>query len=241
MSYQDPVDGHAGDRIRQSIIFEAARLLHEGRESSVGKAKARAARSTFRGYIKPENYPTDAEVASHIVQFEIQKPRDGGDCDVIHSRFDAYAAFLRPLERVEMPRRLHPERDALYHSLQVFSLTREQAPYDEELQTAALLHDIGWAIDPWNASAVGLSALEGLITERTQWLLENLPAANGRFDGTLGTRARNRLAASDDFAELMILSDCDQQGRVPGAEVPTLEAALDSLRELSGDDLSEEE
>ena len=44
--------------------------------------------------------------------------------------------------------RLVPEGDALYHSLQVFALASDRLPYDEEFLTAALLHDVGKAINP---------------------------------------------------------------------------------------------
>jgi hypothetical protein len=43
--------------------------------------------------------------------------------------------------------RNHPEGDALYHSLQVFELARCEAPWDRDLAAAALLHDVGKAID----------------------------------------------------------------------------------------------
>lgn len=236
------------DRVRETIIFEAARLLHEGRETSVGKAKARACRTAFRSYVRPEHYPTDAEVASRIGHFEHHvQPNELVEATALGdvNRWHAFETMLNPLERVELPRRSHPEGDALYHSLQVFSLVCDEAPYDEELQIAALLHEVGWAIDPWNPISAALEILSTLISPRTYWLIEHLPEANRRFDGTLGTRARNRLAAAEDSAELTVLSDCDRRGRVSGADVPTVAEAIDSIRSLEieyqGQDLADDE
>ena len=83
----------------------------------------------------------------------------------------------------------HPEGDALYHSLQVFDLARDELPYDEEFLLAALLHDVGKAIDPHDHVAAGLEALEGYITPRTAWLIEHHMEAHALADGTLGGSA----------------------------------------------------
>src|SRR6516165_2532814 len=87
---------------------------------------------------------------------------------------DPYMVFrllLLPLENVQQSAKYHPEGDVLYHSLQVFELGREHRPYDEEFLLAALLHDVGKGIDPVNHVDAGLSALAGLITERTQFFI----------------------------------------------------------------------
>jgi HD domain len=143
-----------------------------------------------------------------------------------------YAELLRPLAGVRQDAERHPEGDALYHSLQVFELACDAAAYDEELLTAALLHDVGKAIDRRDHVAAGLKALEGLVTRRTAWLMENLSLAKDLAAGTLGARARRRLESSEDFEELVLLAECDRRGRVRGARVRDLEDALDHLREL---------
>src|SRR5207245_9499491 len=81
--------------------------------------------------------------------------------------------LLLPLECVRQPREWHPEGDALYHSLQVFQLARDVRPYDEEFLLAALLHDVGKAVDPQDHVTAGVEALRGSVTERTLWLIEH--------------------------------------------------------------------
>jgi hypothetical protein len=147
-------------------------------------------------------------------------------------RFHMYQMLLAPLEQVKQNAKRHPEGDALYHSLQVFALAREALPYDEEFLLAALLHDVGKAIDAQDPVAAGLDALTGFITPRTAWFIEHRPDAQQWRDGTLGMRCRRRLAAHEDYEELMLLADCNRRGRQRGAIVPDVEEALAYLREL---------
>ena len=147
-------------------------------------------------------------------------------------RLQIFEMLLLPLERVTEGPKYHPEGDALYHSLQVFDLAREELPYDEEFLLAALLHDVGKGIDCKHHVPAGLEAVRDFITPRTAWLIENHMAAAQLLDGELGARARRRLQESDDFAELMLLAECDLRGRERGVEAPDLEEALDYIREL---------
>ena len=130
-------------------------------------------------------------------------------------------------------RKYHPEGDVLYHSLQVYDLACDELPYDEEFQLAALLHDVGKGIEPQDHVAAGLEELGDFITPRTAWLIAHHMEAHMLREGTIGARARRRLQQSDDFEELMLLQQCDRDGREPGVEVPDLDDALDELRELS--------
>jgi hypothetical protein len=146
--------------------------------------------------------------------------------------YQLFRLLLLPLENVKQHPKHHPEGDVLYHLLQVFELARDARPWDEEFLQAALLHDVGKGIDPSDHVGAGLQALDGLITERTAWLIENHMLALEYKQGTLGHRQRKKLEESDDFEDLMLLRDLDTQGRVPGARVGTVDEALDYLKEV---------
>jgi len=160
----------------------------------------------------------------------------------LDDHIDRYALFrmlLLPLEGVKQGAKHHPEGDALYHSLQVFELARDECPYDEEFLLAALLHDVGKAIDPADHVGAALQALEGAVTERTAWLIEHHMEAHQYRDGTLGERARTRLQNSEYFEDLMLLHELDKKGRVRGAFVCELEEAFEFIRGLDEDDREE--
>lgn len=148
-------------------------------------------------------------------------------------RFDMYRMLLAPLANVEQRKRTHPEGDALYHSLQVFELARNSIPYDEEFLLAALLHDVGKALDPLDHVTAGLAALSGHITDRTTWLIANHTDAHRLLAGTIGNRAKRRLQLSADYDELLTLARCDRAGRVPGGDAPDMDDALDYIREIA--------
>ncbi len=52
-------------------------------------------------------------------------------------------------------------------------------------------------------------------------------------DRTIGLRAHQRLKASPDYETLLLLSECDRNGRVAGARVPELDDVFDALRDLA--------
>jgi predicted HD phosphohydrolase/predicted nucleotidyltransferase len=154
----------------------------------------------------------------------------------VEEQVDPYQMFrllLLPLEQVKQSAKYHPEGDVLYHLLQVFELAKDARPYDEEFLQAALLHDVGKGLDPFDHVGAALQALDGLITERTQFLIENHMLAQELKAGTLGHRQRARLEASEDFEDLMLLRELDNAGREQGVYVGTVDEAIGYLRELS--------
>ena len=147
-------------------------------------------------------------------------------------RFALYRMRLVPLEAIKQNPKYHPEGDALYHSLQVFQLAREARPYDEEFLLAALLHDVGKAIDLQNHAAAGVEALRGSITDRTLWLIEHHSDLLPARERSLSARQRRELETSEFLDDLKLLRELDDAGRVPGVAVETLDQVLDYLRGL---------
>ncbi|MCR9200477.1 MAG: hypothetical protein NXI04_17720 [Planctomycetaceae bacterium] len=228
------------DKLRRNICFHAARLLHSRQESNFTTARWRAARSITRSYLPGECLPTDMEIRLALQDLISSSPPVSPlSFDAEHSDASlkvAYHSLLEPLDRVRLNRREHPEGDLLYHSLQVFHLARDGRPWDEEFVTAALLHDVGHGIDPYDPLPATVRAIEDLVSERTLWLVENLPLQHRKADGTIGARARRRLDAHEDGDALRFLAECDLDGRVPGRPVDSLTDALQSLFEISGND-----
>lgn len=339
----------SNDKLRRRIATAAARLISTRQESSIPRARMRVARQLINGYVKPDQFPSDAEIRDELERqsyvaegdarfdnlkplrflahdlmsrwesyqprihgtlvsgtmrrtglIEIQMPlgslrefareeclAEEGDApenleqlaedgiltfevsegievrlEEFHEtalsgldleeyreflrheypddnapdqldRFQVYRMLLQPLSKVQQHRSSHPEGDALYHSLQVYNHAVEELPYDEEFQLAALLHDVGKAIDPLEHVRASTDALAPYVTERTLWFVEHHQEAHKLLQGTLGARARRRLVSHPDYEELLILARLDRKGRVCGASVPTLDEALGQIRELA--------
>jgi predicted nucleotidyltransferase len=216
---------HVEDRFAFELTLYAANQAHYVFKSSItGKAIERASIAELEQLLAKEYPDLALDEALDQAVLEAENKVD---------RFQIYRMLLLPLEQVKESPKYHPEGDALYHSLQVFDLARDELPYDEEFLLAALLHDVGKAMDPREHVPAGLEALDGFITPRTAWLIEHHMEALGLLDGTIGARARRRLETSEDFEELQLLVRCDRAGRVRGAAAPDVDEALDYLRELA--------
>lgn len=216
------------DKVRRRIAAEAGGLVARGGDSE--RARYRAARRVGQGWVPPDQIPEHDEVRR-----ELHRVADSGHgfASLIGDRFDQIAAVVAPLAAMRTdPARL-VEADGLEHALQAFDLVRDERPYDEELLTAALVHDVGRAIDRADAVAAGLVALDGLVTPRTAWLVETLPAARAYRDGTLGQRARHRLEGHPDFEDVLLLADADRRAHVRDCATVTLDEAIAVLRSLA--------
>ena len=227
----DGGDDAAAARLRRRITGEAARGVTRGSDSR--RAVFRAARRVARDWV-----PADQLPAADEVRDEVHRRLDatGSLAHLLGDRFDALAACLAVLATVRQDPARHPEGDALEHSLQVFALVHAERPFDEELLTAALVHDVGLAIDRRDPVAATLEAVGDLITPRTRWLVESLPAARAYAAETLGHRARKRLAAHPDFLDALLLAEADRRGRQRGLAAPSLDEAMAVLRQLAAAD-----
>jgi len=212
---------HIRDRFPIELtLYPPDRSSYVFKSSITGKAMERATLPELEDFLRGEYPDMDLEGELEIAEAAID-------------RFQVYRALLIPLNGLEQGKKYHPEGDVLYHLLQVFDLARDELPYDEEFLLAALLHDVGKGIDPQDHVTAGLEALEGHITERTAWLIEHHMEAHLVHDRTIGHRAHQRLKASPDYEELLLLNQCDRRGRQEGVQVPDLDEALDYLRDLA--------
>lgn len=232
------------EKLRRKICFEAAQLLHSRRETNFTTARWRAARKITSSYLDTEFLPTDLEIRMALQQIEATSAATVGTpssadfeaAEPMESRFDQYYALLAPMDKVRLNRREHPEGDLLYHSLQVFHLAYDARPWDEDFIIAALLHDVGYGIDPKDAVRATSTALQDIVSVRTLWLVENLPTQHRIADGTIGMRARRRLDQHEDNDELRLLAICDLEGRLPGRQVAELHAVIQTIKDLSQTD-----
>ncbi|MFM7206859.1 MAG: hypothetical protein ACKO4T_09340 [Planctomycetaceae bacterium] len=223
----DSSPGSDRDPLRRRIAEEAARGMARG--SDARRAVFRAARRVARGWVSADRLPDADEVCA-----ELRRGLDAAASlrPLTGDRFDAIAAVVAVLASVRQDPVRCPEGDVLEHSLQVFDLVFQESPFDEELLTAALVHDLGRALDRAAPVPAAVAALGDLITPRTRWLIESLADARAHGDRTLGHRARRRLEVHPDFHDAILLADADRRAHQRGYPAPTLDEAIGILREL---------
>lgn len=248
--------GRGDDRTRRKIAAEAARRLWEKMSPAEGEATLREASAAdyyaakrkaaavLGARVRPGDLPTDSEVRMAVLAL-VRSPGGGpgpvagpdpeegellGPIGEHIDRFEVYRLRLAPLEKVKQDPARHPEGDALYHSLQVFDLARRERPNDEEFLTAALLHDVGKAIDLRDRARAALESLDGAISPRVAWLI--------RWHHQ---EAREAPPDPDWSGDLADLGRLDEQGRAQGVPVPTVEEALGYLRDLEAANESDDE
>jgi hypothetical protein len=252
----------ASNRVRSQIALEAARrlftaLIPQGQDPPAGWLDGASARDFYLAKrkavavlghrVRPGDLPSDSEVREQLVAIArggnanrelgaaMPEPADdlaAASLTDLVDRFAIYKLRLLPLEAVKQNPKYHPEGDALYHSLQVFHLARDVRPYDEDFLLAALLHDVGKAIDSQNHARGAVEALRGAVSDRTLWLIEHHSDLTASRERSLSSHARRELESSEFFEDLKLLHELDDAGRGPGFTVDSVEDVLAYLRGL---------
>ena len=216
---------HVHDRFEFELTVYPTEKTSFGFKSSItGKPIERASESQLLQQLE-HLYP-DRDIEAAVADAEQQV-----------DPLQLFYVLLLPLEKVIQSPAYHPEGDALYHTMQVFDRVCDERPYDEELLTAALLHDVGKGIDRYDHVAAGLEAIGPFVSPRTHWLIEYHMLAHQIHDRTIGVRAHRRLREHEDYEDLLLLSRCDRAGRVPGVQASELDEAIDYLRDLANGSL----
>ncbi len=209
-----------GEFEAELTVYSEDKATYCFKSSITGKAIERATLPELEQFMAKEYPDVDLEEQEDDLNEQV-------DC------FEIFKLLLNQLESVKQNPEYHPEGDALFHSLQVFELARFHRPYDEEFVLAALLHDIGKGIDASDHVEAALEALEGAITERTEFLIKHHMDAHLYKEGKLGHRAKIRLEEDENFDDLMLLQECDDKGRVPGAPVCSVDEALAFIKSIN--------
>ena len=236
---------------RGRVAFEAAQADLHPQETQYGRAKARppagsllppgrpgrpARNREIRRSLRPSagrgRSRTETASRPRVCRPGLGRPTEADENTL--DRFRTYQLLLLPLEDVACNRRRSiPRGTCSITAFRSSSWPGKNLPYDEEFLLAALLHDVGKAIDRRDHVAAGLEALRGAVSPRTAWLIEHHVEGLSLREGTLGVRLRRRLEAAEDFDELMLLADCDRRGRAVGRQTPDVRDALDYIRELA--------
>lgn len=137
---------------------------------------------------------------------------------------DYLLSLLYDLDGVQQNPKYHPEGDALFHSLQAFELAHQQSP-DPRLWAAALMHDVGKAVESRGHETIGAEMLQGVVCEEILWLVRH------HLDlMTAPRRTRQRYGNQPRFIQLQQLRRFDVLGRDPLARVMEPEQALHILK-----------
>ena len=252
----------ASSRLRRQIALEAARRMFgtrvskgmeppsdwlDGASSTEYYLAKRKAAAVLGHRVRPGDLPSDAEVREQAIALlrnangiadppgDLPEPETDVSVPSLAEQLDRFALYkmrLEPLESVKQNAKYHPEGDALFHSLQVFHLARDLRPYDEEFLLAALLHDVGKAIDPQNHVVASVEALRVAVPDRTLWLIaHHIELPSGR-ERNLPARSNRELGSSEDLEDLRLLRELDDAGRVPGQHVDSIDEVLRYLKGL---------
>src|SRR5262245_6592309 len=169
---------HVYDRFNYELtVYPEDKAHYVFRSSITGKPIERASIRELEELLNQE-YP------------DLRLDEELDDDAAVSDPYPVFRMLLLTLETVKQSPEYHPEGDVLYHTLQVFELAKDARPYDEEFLLAALLHDVGKGIDPADHVAAGLQALDGLITDRTKFLIEQHILAHYYRAGTLPAKQR---------------------------------------------------
>ena len=211
---------HIKDRFEVELtVYPTSKSSFVFKSSITGKAIERASEAQLIPLM--ENFYPDVDIEAAIEESEHKI-----------DPFQLFYSLLLPLENVKQNPQYHPEGDALYHSLQVYDLACDANPWDEEFLLAALLHDVGKGIDPYDHVGAGVDAICEFVTDRTLWLVEHHMLAHKLHDKTIGARKRKRLQENENFDDLVLLGRCDREGRKQGVQTTELEDALEYIRTI---------
>lgn len=121
--------------------------------------------------------------------------------------------MLENLKGIEAREDYHPEKDTFNHSLQILHHAMHESD-DIELILAAMMHDVGKAVSKLGHEKVASEMLEGLLTEKSIWLIENHMRVWYLIEGKMARLQKIKdLVYNEWFPELVLLARWDKMSR----------------------------
>lgn len=190
---------------------------------------------TIKVVVMPASAERPKGEATDIVEQSLNLDADDLDqelegIDPSADRFLVIEDLLQGLERIRLDRADHPEGDALHHALQLFDETLRERPYDEELLTAVLLHDVDLLGGGPSDSVDQSELLDRLVTHRTMRLIEAIQYATR--EPTACERGIRDLVPKEDVDDVQLVAEWDRRAREPGRPTISAADAVDYLRRL---------
>jgi hypothetical protein len=126
---------------------------------------------------------------------------------------------LEACQGVEQMEVHHPEGDVFIHSLQVLRIAFKET-VDIDLILAAMLHDVGKAVDNHNHEKEAVSLLGDNLSKKSLWLIEHHMRIWYLINGEMKRRLKvQELINHGWITDLFLLARWDKMGRQPGLNV----------------------
>ena len=128
---------------------------------------------------------------------------------------EPYFAALEKCKGVSQMDEHHPEGDVFNHSLQVLYWAFRESS-DTDLILAAMLHDVGKAVESKGHEQIAVEMLNEFLSAKTRWLIEQHMRIWYLILGDMKRYAKvQELISHPLLPELILLARWDKMGRNP--------------------------
>jgi len=127
--------------------------------------------------------------------------------------------ILESCRRVKQDVKHHPEGDVFTHSVQALMLAMRETT-DIDLIFAAMLHDVGKKVESHGHEKFSVEILQGLISDKTAWLIENHMRFWTFVLGDMKKLSKVTLLTENPwFSDLALLCRWDKMARNPNSVI----------------------